>query len=773
MRGVERSMAGATKKESKNSFSPIEDEKDDVLDRGGFVKQVSRALINYGGKDKSLTMAICGEWGEGKSSIKNLIKKECRSESSTSGGESDKLIMIEVRPERIHDNKNLELYFFREIVFLLKKEFEKCALAKKLENYIGYLKLSTGSFDPYYYGLTLGLIFLGALSIFMPMISKAACVFDPGIIVIAAIIVIILVSVFFLCLIMKEELPYFKSVAINYSLTTGRKMDEARDEFNQLLREREKPLVVVIDEIDRLKKDQITALFKVLNANFDFPNLIYLLFFQRAAVERAFDSEDSESETGGKYMEKMVQVFIDVPNVPKRKINDFFINEIKDFLERKKIIDKLEEVRLNKIFYSTREINHDGAEIYFHTLRGVRRFTFTFEFYINSFLGETDTVDINIVDLIGIEIIRHFEPRAYSKIKQRRKLLTGGVYVFPLEEGERKKKIRKEIDEIFDLVPVSRRDTFQAVMFEIFPYVKDYHHNINQSDAKDNNYRQGLRICHDEIFERYFSISLLDTDVPQHSIERFFSASNDRSDLLSYLLELKKTDELGKFLSAFYSYTRKINAERIINIMIVIFDIGDDFPCKKEDDSISEINNALELMTNLLNHVPDNKDKMNIISMALSETRGVFLPMLWIFYESKKLKRDRINRGHELSVEELEVLKAIGGNIINRFKNNNPYESKHLAAILYSWCQTYEEGAAQEWVKEMNESDRNLVKFLVAFFGDIWSTHAWFSTSKLSCDEVFSFFPTENIKDRLENIRDTDLTEKEHEVVNFVLDSLE
>jgi predicted KAP-like P-loop ATPase len=46
-------------------------------------------------------------------------------------------------------------------------------------------------------------------------------------------------------------------------------------------------IVVVIDDIDRLGDDEVLLVLRLIKANADFPNLTYLLLFQRDIVERA------------------------------------------------------------------------------------------------------------------------------------------------------------------------------------------------------------------------------------------------------------------------------------------------------------------------------------------------------------------------------------------------------------------------------------------------------------------------------------------------------
>ena len=63
------------------------------------------------------------------------------------------------------------------------------------------------------------------------------------------------------------------------------------------------PIAVVIDDIDRLPTAEIRDTFKLVRLTGSFPNLVYILAFDRARVERAL-TEDGIP--GRDYLEKIL-----------------------------------------------------------------------------------------------------------------------------------------------------------------------------------------------------------------------------------------------------------------------------------------------------------------------------------------------------------------------------------------------------------------------------------------------------------------------------------
>jgi predicted KAP-like P-loop ATPase len=64
-------------------------------------------------------------------------------------------------------------------------------------------------------------------------------------------------------------------------------LSSQKTKLRQLMLKLDAQIVVVIDDIDRLGDDEVLLVLRLIKANADFPNLTYLLLFQRDIVERA------------------------------------------------------------------------------------------------------------------------------------------------------------------------------------------------------------------------------------------------------------------------------------------------------------------------------------------------------------------------------------------------------------------------------------------------------------------------------------------------------
>ncbi|WP_257968892.1 KAP family NTPase, partial [Vibrio parahaemolyticus] len=62
-------------------------------------------------------------------------------------------------------------------------------------------------------------------------------------------------------------------------------LSDIRQDLSGLLLERKAPLIVVMDDLDRLTTSQLRMVFQLIKANLEFPNVVFLLLFQRDLVE--------------------------------------------------------------------------------------------------------------------------------------------------------------------------------------------------------------------------------------------------------------------------------------------------------------------------------------------------------------------------------------------------------------------------------------------------------------------------------------------------------
>lgn len=115
-----------------------------------------------------------------------------------------------------------------------------------------------------------------------------------------------------------SALDRWKSTPEKLSLSASRR------EVVQLLERSERRIVVVVDDLDRLPPSDLGSMIQALKVVADFPNVVYLLAYDpkttAGALETALRLRRGE---GRKYLEKIVQLPLNVPELPAHRIQAF------------------------------------------------------------------------------------------------------------------------------------------------------------------------------------------------------------------------------------------------------------------------------------------------------------------------------------------------------------------------------------------------------------------------------------------------------------------
>ena len=795
-------QADEAKKSSLLFFNdiPIEKRECDLLNRGAFVENIVNFLTHTKSKD-SFVVAINGKWGEGKTSVKNLIRRYIENDESKNKDE-DKQIIIEISPWKWIDPKDVQTMFMKEIYFHLASSGNSKSkkLVKKMETYIGYLNRSDNASSPYDHSLTLVLIFVGFLSIGVIFLSSIISrsfekITFPTMPPFAAIWVYLILFIFLILIfcyrkwifekiILLAMLPLdflFEIVSKKHSAEIYKELLNARRDFSKELKYFNKPIILAVDEIDRLNEHQTQHLFNALKANIDFPNFIYLLFYQKDIVKNKIhlNREDNNSDNEDRdYLEKIVQVSIDLPKVSEERLLEILNNGIREIFEKVGFWRKFKEMdrRWRSLFGFDNPHNKEkilGINSYFKNIRRVHRFLSSLSFYIYSFIDDDGVIDVNLVDLISIETIRIFDPNVYSHIKSNPVIFTAQEsemdLMIDLNKNEIKNKLQKIIKSSY-----SENNVLDRIIIQLFPNMKWCVGSVVLDDVDffSDGYLD-MRINNKECFERYFTIALSSEDVPQSEVRKFISLYNDKTKMTEYLRFLKRNNTLNLYLSKFSSYTRRDPSNEFEAIIATIFDVGDELSEIGNDKLYSEIEYATNIVTYALRNITDMEERKRIMKNTLEKTEKLIIPLIWIYIEFEKMKSTRNDKrpDHVLNDAEIKNFKKIGLKIIKKYKASGELEnSNYLATVLIIW-DILDETAAKEWVRKLIKSDAGLIRFFKAFRGHFGVPAKIGLYSKgISKSIINKFFQIEIIKKRLEDIFASDnIEENERETVQMAL----
>jgi hypothetical protein len=330
--------------------NPIKTSKEDALGRASVAHDLALSIRNLDASE-GVVAAVLGPWGNGKSSFVNLMREQF--------AEDPALTVIDFNPWVFSGTRSLTDVFFTEIAAELRlKDGNKFdAIAEGLDEYGDVLS---------------PLAIIPGFGNWWDRATKSARTFAA-----------------------------WWSKRRKGSTTF-------RDQVAKALLGLDEPIVVVIDDIDRLTTAEIRDIFKLVRLTARFPKIVYLLAFDRVRVESALQET---GVPGRAYLEKIVQVGFDLPVVPSELLRS------RVFAELNRVMDSVPELRFDANRWA--DVYYEVIEPLLFNLRDVTRFAISARPNIVA-LGS----DIETVDLLALEAIRVFRPEMFVALQAAKQALT-------------------------------------------------------------------------------------------------------------------------------------------------------------------------------------------------------------------------------------------------------------------------------------------------------------------------------------------------------------
>ena len=291
----------------------------------------------------------------------------------------------------------------------------------------------------------------------------------------------------------------------------GPKLQELKERIVKALRENKKRVFVIVDDVDRLEKNEIQALFKLVKLTADFDYTAYILAFDKNVV--AASLQDRYSSTSGKageeFLEKIIQIPLNLPAIPAEQLLQFCYDGINVALS-----DANVELSQNDVNEFTRDFSLAFEES-LSTPRKARLYSNLLLFSIPLLKGE-----VNIKDLMLVEAVHVFAPNTYKFLLQNKNILTDGRFFSNQRDQEiEKDKIKIRIQECLDTDQINQEDGFVDMLQNLFPYLQQVYKNMNFGSGYQKEWIEAKRICTNEYFDRYFSFSIPENDISDAIIE--------------------------------------------------------------------------------------------------------------------------------------------------------------------------------------------------------------------------------------------------------------
>lgn len=678
---------------------PIVERREDVLGRTGFAEALADSIKGWRERD-SLVLAVYGPWGNGKTSVKNMVL------DVLAGCGDAAPHFVEFNPWQWSSQTQIAEAFFREIGLALgikHKGKTETDLAQKWQAYAAYLdfggQAALGLQKLLMFLLVVGAVILGSAGIFTNPVVKT--------------IVILLALV---CACAAAILKWSKTAADKLAKAIAAKgamrqqsLEGTREEMRRLMEGMSSPLLVVLDDIDRLAPRELKLVFQLVKSNADFPNLIYLLLFQRDIVEKGLEEgPDRVSIVKGRdYLEKIVNVGFDLPMIEQSKIDRFLDQRISQWFGEAEVPEP-ERRRFANLYWGP--LQH-----FFRDLRDAKRFLATLDFHLSLFRAR-GVLDVNVVDLLAMEILRVFEPDAYGQLPTVKRQLTN--FSDRMENSERA-ALQAAVDRILEKADTANRDQVREILKEMFPRTQVLFGGYSYGGGFAEEWYRNRRVCHSDVFDRYFLLRIAEGDISHGDIERLLGMADDKERFLAELRTLNERGLLTTILNRLEAYKQSVPLDSAVPFVSAFLELGDEIPDDGGAYFLSPVQHASRIIYWFLKQEPDQKKRGKLLLTAAREARGVFL----ITAEAQSNDRNSEDEKEQkdaasylVDEESSEELKALAlERIRNAATTGNLLKSSRLQYLLYRWKAWGGIEEPKSWLLAAISTDIGLRRVLVEF----------------------------------------------------------
>jgi len=725
------------------SDAPIESMEQDLLGREQFINVLCNEIIEYGKNfSDSFVFGLYASWGEGKTSVLNLLKKKIEENEKTikdevkenkenkknkENKENKQIIIVDFNPWYFKNEEAILTAFYEQLEQAISKEFLLPDIKRLFKRYKGLI--ATG-------------------------LSKTEISLDSSF--------------------MDESLQ------------------DVKDEIEKKIEYINKKIIIFIDDIDRLTPKEVLLIFKLVRLNSGFKNTIFILSFDPAIVNESLENISIQSS----FLDKIVQKPIHLPKIEQIYIDNCLHIYIDGMIHKAlllNIIDKYSPEDWKKIFVDfengylkfKRDITEENFNfitdeehkkrilflwrlskdnlfdrirvdekdrqvfeknfpyIYqtqirklFKSLRDVKRF-------MNSIKITPPAIytEINLFDFFVLEIIKMFYPKVFRDIWENPwnyipvhwsdKFYILSPYLslrFYGSEGDRKKyeRIKQHIEDVIH--KEKNPEVLEGLLKKIFPVEVENAlsgRNVDYSN-ESLNYRNERKITHPDCFMKYFSLEISPLELSDSYIKETLNIWNSQSGegmediiektILEFHREYRLLDFLSK-LRIFVPSMVEIKETVVVTILRVLYKNVHKFKPSSSPLEKTEYSKIKELSLFLIDTKVAQNKMQHIVEEIIMNTTSIFFACdieLNCRYEEIYPNISKIINKERLCIKLIERLEKYFVQDKRNIFDDFPAESDSRM-ILLSWEDCSDDtNVVKNYIFSLIENNaKNFVKFLL------------------------------------------------------------
>ncbi len=493
-----------------------------------------------------------------------------------------------------------------------------------------------------------------------------------------------------------------------------RDVPQLKAEISKVLKAEGRRFLFVVDDIDRLTPDEMRELFKVIKALADFPNVIYMLAFDRKIVAKALAV--SLNVDGDEYLEKIVQVPFALSAVNPDKLR------AKLFADLNRVLQGTDESLFDQTLFGN--VFVEGVLPSITKPRDVVR-------YVNAisvtFMPVRD--EVNPVDFLALEFVRLRFPDLYETIKDNPDWFTGysdrGINA--TEREDEREFHERWVAELSQNV----RDGVRSMMERIFPRLSSMGHQAEFLKEWSKN----LRAAHPDVFPVYFRFAIDADRLSRKTMQMFIVGMDDADATAATLLAAAKermsdgTSKAKVYLDRLQDFEEDLDEARAGNLLMALGRVGDLlFIPEDEADGFIAIRNSWRLawaMQLALGRLPEGRRDGSLVASAKNGDALTYLCVAIQTLESAQEKP--VDHGPAAPLSSIDKrtiveLKGIALERIRRFAAEDKLpDAPELPSVLIRWNDWAGPEEARHWMADVVKNTDRLFRVLDKFLTQVKS----------------------------------------------------
>jgi len=472
-------------------------------------------------------------------------------------------------------------------------------------------------------------------------------------------------------------------------------LGELRRRVEAILKETQKRVVVLIDDIDRLDRQEIQTIFKLVKLSAGFEYTVYVLAFDDEIVAAALGEKYGQggADAGRNFLEKIIQVPLHLPPADRLSLRKMTFEGVNATLQLSDV--KLAEGQPQAF------VRHfiDGLEPRLVTPRQVKRYTNALMFALPLLKGE-----VHPVDQMLLEGIRVFYPKLYTVIRDRPDMfLPDGSDRHYTEEAQAETLEMLAIG-LKGLDPLEQKAATNILQV-LFPRLKRGY----EGPDWDRRWAQEQRICSEWYFSRYFHYATSEGDVPDQAVAALIRDASTASegDIETRLRDLAGNGKAAHLVQKLWWRGEALESQPAKTLALAMARNGTIFPKDEQLYSLAAtFYQAAILVMKLVKRSLNNETRAALARQILREAE----PLPFAVECLRWFRRDATNPESEQIVStavEQELGECLADRIRKAAMGQPPYiaypDASHT--ILWVWHTYGAPGAVEAYLKARLAAD--------------------------------------------------------------------